>query len=392
MMRFAATLSLALVLSDVRGSAAGGVEGQEQPPPRSTFRSAVDLVPVDVNVVDKDGRPVKDLAAGDFTLAVDGKPRRIASAQFISVDQASDSEPAKAREFTSNAGAQAGRLVMIAIDSGNIGSGRGKQAVDAAKRFVGTLNRNDRVALVVLPGAGPQIEFTSNHAIVQTLLGNVVGQAADNIGQVKIGLAEALAIDRNDRLAINEVTDRECPSNSAPEIVQSCLVQLAAESRQMIAQVKRRTNNTLISLRYLFAADGGERRAENARLHFRRAVARASVQRGDVGGVARRRGTHHPLRDATRHGGDGGGPGPHVTVARRGSARAARGPGPARWTGQGRGLQGHGQCRLRVSAPRRGDVGLLPAEFRARAGRSRRQAAQDQHRYSAQGSHAALAA
>lgn len=254
---FAAALSLALLaLSTVEGLALSGVAGpaaaQEQPAPRTTFRSTIDLVPVDVNVVDKNGRPVPDLAAGDFTLEVDGRPRRIASAQFISVDRGTETAPPKPMEYASNAGAQAGRLVMIAIDTGNIGAGRGKGAIQAAKRFVGTLNRSDRVALVALPGAGPHIEFTSNHAIVQALLDNVVGQAVDNIGQKRIGLSEALAIDRNDRLVVNDVTNRECPSNSTPDSLASCLLQLSAESRQMIAQVKRRTNNALISLRFLF--------------------------------------------------------------------------------------------------------------------------------------------
>ena len=46
------------------------------------------------------------------------------------------------------------------------------------------------------------------------------------------------------------------------------------------------------------------------------------------------------------------------------------------------------QRRLRVPAPRAGALGLLPPELRARAGRSRRQAAQDQHRHSPQGPHA----
>ena len=93
MKRFAAALSLALlVLAVGRGPAAA----QEQQPPRTTFKSNVDLVPVDVNVVDKNGRPVTDLTAGDFTLAVDGKPRRIASAQFISVDRAIDERAAQA--------------------------------------------------------------------------------------------------------------------------------------------------------------------------------------------------------------------------------------------------------------------------------------------------------
>ena len=245
-----AALALALpALGAVAGLAAS--QGQE-PQPRATFKSAVDLVPVDVNVIDRDGRPVADLRAEDFTLAVDGKPRRIASAQFIAVERAVASTPPQPMEYNSNAGARGGRLVMIVIDSGNIGSGRGKPAIEAAKRFVGTLNPSDRVALVTLPGAGPQIEFTANHAIVQSLLGGVVGQAVESFGQKRVGLAEALAIQREDRTTIDDVTGRECPSNSSPEILSSCLTQLSAEAQAMLAQVRQRTNTSLNSLRYLF--------------------------------------------------------------------------------------------------------------------------------------------
>src|SRR6476619_766285 len=130
---------------------------QDPQAPKTTFKSAVDLVPVDVNVIDKTGRPVADLAADDFSLTVDGKPRRIASAQFISVERAIETAPPKPLEYNSNAGAAGGRLVMLVIDAGNIGAGRGKPAIDAAKRFIGTLNPADRVALVTIPGAGPQI-------------------------------------------------------------------------------------------------------------------------------------------------------------------------------------------------------------------------------------------
>src|SRR5204863_4016270 len=112
----------------------------------------------------------------DFTLTVDGKPRRVASAQFISVERAIETAPQKPLEYTSNAGSAGGRLIMLVIDAGNIGAGRGKPAIDAARRFLATLNRADRIALATIPGAGPLIEFTSNHAIVAPLLENVVGQ------------------------------------------------------------------------------------------------------------------------------------------------------------------------------------------------------------------------
>ena len=81
---------------------------QAPQPPRATFKSAVDLVPVDVSVVDRNGRPVPDLTAQDFTLLVDGKPRQIASAEFISIAATPEAVPARSLEYSSNAGAAGG--------------------------------------------------------------------------------------------------------------------------------------------------------------------------------------------------------------------------------------------------------------------------------------------
>ena len=39
---------------------------------------------VDVTVVDAKGMPVRDLRAPEFTVTVDGQPRRVVSAEFIS--------------------------------------------------------------------------------------------------------------------------------------------------------------------------------------------------------------------------------------------------------------------------------------------------------------------
>src|SRR5262245_28072228 len=148
---------------------------QDPQQPRPTFKSSVDVVPVDVSVVDRSGRPVTDLKASDFTLTVDGKPRRIASAQYISLARPSDDAPQAPLHFSSNESAAGGRLIAIVIDQGNIGAGSGKVAIDAAKRFVKDLNKSDRVALYTIPGAGPRIDFTSSHEIVLRLLDRVVG-------------------------------------------------------------------------------------------------------------------------------------------------------------------------------------------------------------------------
>src|SRR4051812_15587706 len=119
-----------------------------QDPPaqqRPTFKSGIDVVPVDVSVVDRTGRPIADLESSDFTLAVDGKPRRIASAQFISVARSVDEAPPVPLNYSTNVTSAGGRLIAVVVDQGNISAGTGKLAVDAAKRFVGGLNPADRV-------------------------------------------------------------------------------------------------------------------------------------------------------------------------------------------------------------------------------------------------------
>lgn len=55
-----------------------GLHAQQAPGPQMpSFRSGIDLVQVDVSVLDRNRRPVRDLAAADFTLVVDGTPTAI---------------------------------------------------------------------------------------------------------------------------------------------------------------------------------------------------------------------------------------------------------------------------------------------------------------------------
>src|SRR4051812_30392123 len=52
-------------------------------PQQPSFRSAVDLVQIDVSVLGKDRRPVKGLTAADFTIFEDGKRRDVATFAFV---------------------------------------------------------------------------------------------------------------------------------------------------------------------------------------------------------------------------------------------------------------------------------------------------------------------
>src|SRR5436305_1196113 len=67
----------------------------QQPP---TFGSAVDLIAVDVQVVDKAGVPVSGLPAGQFQVSIDGKLRKVVAADFIRAEApaAASADPGRA--------------------------------------------------------------------------------------------------------------------------------------------------------------------------------------------------------------------------------------------------------------------------------------------------------
>ena len=59
--------------------------GQDQTP---LFRGGVEVLPLDVTVLDRDGRQVVDLTGDDFTVEVDGKPRRVMTSEYIKMTDA----------------------------------------------------------------------------------------------------------------------------------------------------------------------------------------------------------------------------------------------------------------------------------------------------------------
>src|SRR5262245_356020 len=103
-------IALSLAIGAGGRLAIAQTQQQQQPPPQQpTFRSTVDVVAVDVNVIDSTGRPVSDLTLDEFSLMVDGHPRRLRSAEFISLNRGDDKSDEHAA-FTSNAGRTPGRM------------------------------------------------------------------------------------------------------------------------------------------------------------------------------------------------------------------------------------------------------------------------------------------
>ena len=117
----------------------------------------------------------------------------------------------------------------------------------SAIRFIKRLSPADRIGLFVIPGPGPQISFTSNHALIQSQIPRIVGQATGSIGPQRLGIGEALRIERGDQIALNTVVDRECPAGD--RLV--CSQEIGAEARELVGAARERALNSLGMLRAL---------------------------------------------------------------------------------------------------------------------------------------------
>ncbi|MGH9202234.1 MAG: hypothetical protein ACRD2A_13480, partial [Vicinamibacterales bacterium] len=177
----------------------------------AVFRSRVDLVTVDATVLGSDGLPVSTLEAGDFVLRVDGRQRRIVTAEFVGEVRptARPSSDLPAHHFSTNQHRDHGRLVIVAIDEAHIRRLEGRPAVRAAGAFIDSLDPIDLVAVTSLSRVGVT-EFTRDRPSLHRRLEAMRGQNDPVFLQFNIGLAEATEIADGGRAKLADVVLREC--------------------------------------------------------------------------------------------------------------------------------------------------------------------------------------
>lgn len=221
---------------------------QAKPPQTPVFEVGVDIVAVDVSVIDGQGKPLLGLAPEDFEVVVDGRPRQVVSTEYLGRELEPPPQPKKqAAHYTSNESTPAGRLVLLLVDRGNIGKGAGRLAMKSASRFLGTLPPSDRVGLAVIPGPGPNVEFTDDHAEVQKALSHIVG-GADRAGY-QVPLSEAIALlKQNDQMRWTSFVSLECGQYLVAEQLAACREQMEVEARQVYLNYKERSLQSKASL------------------------------------------------------------------------------------------------------------------------------------------------
>ena len=229
-----------------------------------TFRSGVELITVDAAVLDREGRPVPALAAADFRIEVDGRPRRVVSAQFV--DQAAPLNPPigpAPSHFSTNAGLDDGRVIVVAVDEAHIRRLEGRSALAAAARFIDRLPATDRVGVIGLTSASG-FTLTRDRAALRTKLETLLGNGDALSGQFNLGISEALEIADGGRVRLAEAVLRECGRAlteyvSAARAVDdatgrdSCPEQLEQESRGIAQHAHAQARISLAALEALVA-------------------------------------------------------------------------------------------------------------------------------------------
>ena len=206
--------------------AAQGTQSRQQP----VFQSGVELIAVDVAIVDKQGNPITGLRPDQFEVTIDGKPRRVVSAEFIEFTPAAPpagTTPVASRAivpaYSSNEQvaptAPQGRLIFLAIDQGSFRNFGARGAMEAARRFIDRLQPEDRLGLVAFPGPGPSVQASRDHAAARAATSQIIGRATpfrmEGLDK-NVSLSEAIDIHAGDSLTIQKVFARECgPAGSA---------------------------------------------------------------------------------------------------------------------------------------------------------------------------------
>jgi VWFA-related protein len=186
-----------LVLGLGLGTPLDATEGQDQAP---TFRSTVDVVAVDVQVVDDEGRPVGRLTPDDFEVTISGKRRRVITADYIQSTQVDG------RPFPETAGPQAvatnvfegnmepsGRVYILAFDVGSLTLSDSRAVVGSALNFIDRLLPNDMVGLYTFP-IGSQIDPTTDHTGVRQHVAQVVGSSQGFDSRFHLSISEIIDI------------------------------------------------------------------------------------------------------------------------------------------------------------------------------------------------------
>lgn len=235
-----------------------GPAPQKNDAQKPVFRSGVELLALDVSIVDKDGRPVPGLGAGDFTVEIGGKPRSVLRAEFIDFTQA-PAASAELSDVSSNqteTGAPEPRTILLLVDDASFNAAEGKSVFMRLATLVERLFPRDPLGFATLSGRGKSVEFTTDRKPVADALRALLGtrMSMSGISNVRLGLEESIEIWRGqDSTVLDQAVARECAGMRGPDL-ETCRNDVQNEARTIADEAERESEDTLRGLARIFEA------------------------------------------------------------------------------------------------------------------------------------------
>jgi VWFA-related protein len=254
-----------------------------------TFRSSVDLIAVDVQVVNHNGQPLTGVTSDKFDVTIDGRRRKVVSVDLIQHLQEPDvpvndhpitSGPVASNQWPSSGAA--GRTFILAIDTGSFTIGDSRGAAQAARSFVERLQPNDVVGLYTFP-MGPRLGPTRDRAAMRHALDTVVGMREALQSQFNLTASEVIDINAemasmslrsmappptgrvsqaptpllgNETETLKRVQLRECGSETDLRCIESIATEAQAMGLFLETEVLRGVNGLAMLLRGLGGLPG----------------------------------------------------------------------------------------------------------------------------------------
>jgi VWFA-related protein len=236
------SLARARVLLFTGAVVATGASQEPQPP---VLRSGVELVIVDAQVIDREGKPLVTLRAEDFEVELGGKRRKVASAQLVEygasgavISEAGAVAPAGATPDAVPVKPGDGRRFILAVDEHSFRMASARAAMEAATRFVKRLEKTDLVGLYTYPTGTAHTDLTDDHAAVLKAIEKVTGLLDPPLSQYKLSKSEITDIASGDTEVLNRIALRECgpPGVQCRRPIQMEATSLAGYLEMQIAQ------------------------------------------------------------------------------------------------------------------------------------------------------------
>src|SRR5262245_38416649 len=144
---------------------------------QSVFRSSVDLIAIDAQVIGPSGVPVHGLRPDQFTVTLNGKTRRVGSADLVRYDVPAvigDEPRADSMRVGGGVTNAPGRVFEIAVDTASFDTQAWQRSAGAVHAFLSRLAPDDQVGLYAYP-FGPAIAPTRDRGVIARAVAQLIG-------------------------------------------------------------------------------------------------------------------------------------------------------------------------------------------------------------------------